>query len=186
MRQVALVNWLKFQAGFREQKQSPYLQTHGAFHFLLDYVPRWQWMTKPGGLIQFQPFVPKEEAARVLRLLIEMCHKSGHLPYLGVLKKHKPDPFLMTHAVDGFSLAMDIPVSKNRRRRESLWSLCRKMVEVVLDAGGRFYYAKDAVLLESSFTRMHGEDAAQKFRSLKEKWDPQRLLQTDLSRRMGI
>ena len=186
MRQVALVNWLKFQTGFREEKQSPYLQTHGAFHFLLDYVPRWQWMTKPGGLIQFQPFVPKEEAARVLRLLIEMCHKSGHIPYLGVLKKHKPDPFLMTHAVDGFSLAMDIPVSKNRRRRESLWSLCRKMVEVVLDAGGRFYYAEDAVLLESSFTRMHGADAAQKFRSLKEKWDPQRILQTDLSRRMGI
>ena len=186
MRQVALVNWLKFQAGFREEKHSPYLQTHGAFHFLLDYVPRWQWMTKPGGLIQFQPFLPKEEAARVLRVLIEMCHKSGHPPYLGVLKKHKPDPFLMTHAVDGFSLAMDIPVSKNRRRRESLWNLCRQMVEVVLDAGGRFYYAKDAVLLESSFTRMHGEDAAQKFRELKEKWDPQRLLQTDLSRRMGI
>ena len=67
--QVGLVNWLKFQAGFREQKQSPYLQTHGAFHFLLDYVPRWQWMTKPGGLIQFQPFVPKVEG------------REGHVAY---------------------------------------------------------------------------------------------------------
>ena len=56
--QVGLVNWLKFRAGYREERTSPYLQSHGAFHFLLDYVPRWEWMTKPGGLIQFQPFVP--------------------------------------------------------------------------------------------------------------------------------
>ncbi len=186
MRQVALVNWLKFKAGFREEKHSPYLQTHGAFHFLLDYVPRWQWMTKPGGLIQFQPFVPKNEAARVLRTLIEMCQKGGHAPYLGVLKKHKPDPFLMTHAVDGYSMAMDIPVSKNKNRRESLWRLCQQMAEVVLDAGGRFYYAKDAVLLESSFARVHGEETTKQFRALKEKWDPERMLQTDLSRRMGV
>jgi hypothetical protein len=29
------------------------------------------------------------------------------VPYLGVLKRHRPDPFLMTHAVDGFSMAME-------------------------------------------------------------------------------
>lgn len=186
MKQVGLVNWLKFKAGYREEKHSPYLQTHGAFHFLLDYVPRWQWMTKPGGLIQFQPFVPKAEAPRVLRTLIEMSQKRGHAPYLGVLKKHKPDPFLMTHAVDGYSMAMDIAVSKSKSRRESLWRLCQEMAEVVLDAGGRFYYAKDAVLLESSFARVHGDDAAKQFRELKDKWDPERMLQTDLSRRLGV
>jgi decaprenylphospho-beta-D-ribofuranose 2-oxidase len=83
-------------------------------------------------------------------------------------------------------MAMDIPVSKNKSRRESLWRLCQQMAEVVLDAGGRFYYAKDAVLLESSFARVHGEDTTKQFRALKEKWDPQRMLQTDLSRRMGV
>ncbi|MCC7062246.1 MAG: hypothetical protein IT456_05535 [Planctomycetes bacterium] len=58
--------------------------------------------------------------------------------------------------------------------------------EVVLEAGGRFYYAKDAVLLASSFARVHGDEAAAKFRALKQKWDPDRRLQTDLSRRMGV
>ena len=184
--QVGLVNWLKFKAGFAEQRKSPYLQTHGAFHFLLDYVPRWQWMTKPGGLIQFQPFVPKAEGARVLRTLIEKCQAAGHVPYLGVLKRHRPDAFLMTHAVDGYSLAMDFAVSARKAQRESLWQLCRELAEIVLAAGGRFYYAKDAVLLESSFVRVHGDDAVQRFRALKQKWDPDRLLQTDLSRRLGV
>jgi decaprenylphospho-beta-D-ribofuranose 2-oxidase len=184
--QVHLVNWLKYQAGFGEAKRSPYLQTHGAFHFLLDYVPRWQWMTKPGGLIQFQPFVPFREASRVLRTIIERCQDRGHVPYLGVLKRHRPDPFLMTHAVDGFSLAMDFAVSVNRVRRAELWRLCQELADLVLDAGGRFYYAKDAVLLQSSFARVHGEPAVARFRALKQKWDPDRLLQTDLSRRLGV
>ena len=56
----------------------------------------------------------------------------------------------------------------------------------MLDAGGRFYYAKDAVLQESSFARVHGDAATKQFRALKDKWDPQRLLQSDLSRRMGV
>ena len=184
--QVGVVNWLKYQAGYGEARRSPYLQSHGAFHFLLDYVPRWQWMTKPGGLIQFQPFVPVAAAARVLRTLIEACHENGNVPYLGVLKRHRPDPFLMTHAVDGYSLAMDFAVSANERKRQRLWQHCRAMAEIVLEAGGRFYYAKDAVLLESSFARVHGDDAVLRFRDLKRRLDPGNLLQTDLSRRLGV
>jgi len=184
--QVGVVNWLKFRAGHREQRHSPYLQTHGAFHFLLDYVPRWQWMTKPGGLIQFQPFVPHQHGARVLRSIIELCHKNGHVPYLGVLKRHRVDPFLMTHAVDGYSLAMDFAVSKRQHRRRALWRLCQELAELVLEAGGRFYYAKDAILLASSFARVHGDAAVAQFRAQKQKWDPGNLLQTDLSRRLGL
>jgi FAD/FMN-containing dehydrogenase len=182
--QVGVVNWLKFRAGYREQRHSPYLQTHGAFHFLLDYVPRWHWMTKPGGLIQFQPFVPQAQGERVLRTVIEECQRARIVPYLGVLKRHRPDPFLMTHAVDGYSLAMDFAVSRRPRRRQELWQLCQRLADVVLDAGGRFYYAKDAVLLASSFARVHGDAAVAAFRALKQRLDPGGLLQTDLARRM--
>ena len=183
---VPLVNSLKFRAGFHEAKKSPYLQTHGAFHFLFDYVPRWQWMTKPGGLIQFQPFVPQQEGERVFRAIVERCQQTGMVPYLAVLKRHKPDPFLMTHAVDGYSLAMDFAVSTSQHRCEALWKLCQEMAEVVLAAGGRFYYAKDAVLQASSFARIHGADVVAQFRALKQRLDPQHLLQTDLSRRIGL
>jgi FAD/FMN-containing dehydrogenase len=176
------VNAAKYHAGVREAKHPPYLQTHGAFHFLLDYVPNWKRMTSPGGLIQFQPFVPKDQAARVYRTLVETCHAAGLLPYLGVLKRHRPDPFLMTHAVDGYSLAMDFNVTQGRRAR--LWALCSRMAEVVLAAGGRFYYAKDAVLEGSSFARIHGDAAVAEFRALKARLDPQGVLSTDLSRRL--
>jgi len=184
--QVKTINWAKFCAGAGEARRSPLLQSHGAFHFLLDYVPRWHWMTRPGGLIQFQPFVPQQHGERVLRTLIERCQQAGMVPYLGVLKRHRPDPFLMTHAVDGYSLAMDLCVSMRAHRRQALWRLCQELAEIVLTAGGRFYYAKDAVLLASSFGRIHGDPAVATFRALKQRLDPDRLLQSDLSRRLGV
>ena len=181
---VPWVNWAKFKAGIKEGNRAPCLQSHGAFHFLLDYVPRWHWAFKPGGLIQFQPFVPFRAASRVFRTLFEMCHRAHLVPYLGVLKRHKPDPFLMTHAVDGFSMAMDFAVSASTR--DALWKHTHAMAEVVLDAGGRFYYAKDATLLASSFARIHGADAVARFRALKARLDPRSVLQTDLARRLGV
>lgn len=181
---VPMVNALKYRAGYREGLHSPYLQTHGAFHFLLDYVPRWQWMVKPGGLIQFQPFVPASEAPRVLRKVAELARARGIRPYLGVLKRHRPDPFLMTHGLDGFSMAMDFGVPKSPLGRDRLWRLTHEMAEIVLSAGGRFYWAKDGTLQSSSFERVHGSDAVRRFRELKARLDPERVLQTDLSRRL--
>jgi decaprenylphospho-beta-D-ribofuranose 2-oxidase len=183
---VPWVNALKFKGAGREERHSPYLQSHGAFHFLLDYVPRWHWMTRPGGLIQFQPFVPAAQAERVLRTLVEQCQQARMVPYLGVLKRHRPDPFPMTHAVDGFSMAMDFAVSTSKRKRQALWAMCQKLADVVLEAGGRFYYAKDATLQAANFERIHGAEAVARFRALKAQCDPDRILQTDLSRRLGV
>ncbi len=176
------VNAAKYHMGVREAKRPPHLQSHGAFHFLLDYVPGWNKMLSPGGLIQFQPFVPVSEAESVLTRAIEWSQQAGLLPYLLVLKRHRPDPFLMTHAVDGFSMAMDFGVTRGNRDR--LWAHCRRMSEMVLEAGGRFYYAKDATLDSTAFPRIHGADAVAEFRRLKARCDPQGILQSDLSRRL--
>jgi FAD/FMN-containing dehydrogenase len=181
---VPVVNAARYHAGIRESTALPQLRTHAEFHFLLDYAPNWKKMTSPGGLIQFQPFVPKEEAAEVFRSLIEMCHEQRLVPYLGVLKRHRPDPFLMTHAVEGYSLAMDFAV--RRRQKQRLWELCRRMADSVLEKGGRFYYAKDTLLTASSFERIHGAAAVEQFRALKERLDPKGVLSTDLSRRLLV
>jgi FAD/FMN-containing dehydrogenase len=92
----------------------------------------------------------------------------------------------MTHAVDGYSLAMEFGVSRREDRRKALWEHCQRMADVVLSAGGRFYYAKDSILRSSSLSRIHGDDALTRFRAMKSRLDPGNLLQTDLSRRLGL
>ena len=98
------------------QSAAPYFQTiHAAFHFLLDYIPNWELSYGRGGLIEYQSFVPKETAEAAWTEMLKLSLKRGLPSYLGVTKRHRPDQFLLTYAVDGFSLAMDFKVTKGNR-----------------------------------------------------------------------
>jgi hypothetical protein len=114
---------------------------HAAFHFLLDYVPLWELSYGRGGLIQYQSFLPKETALRTWSEMLATAKKRGLPPYLGVTKRHRPDNFMLTHAVDGFSLAMDFKVTD--RNRAKLGEMLQEFDQIVLNAGGRFYFAKN-------------------------------------------
>jgi FAD/FMN-containing dehydrogenase len=178
---TALVNKAKFVAG---QLQGPkqLRQPHAAFHFLLDYVPDWKNAYGPGGLIQYQPFIPKETAHSAFADLLRVCQRRGVPNYLTVFKRHRPDAFLMTHALDGYSLAMDFRITDKRRGKIAL--LARELDEIVLSAGGKFYLAKDSTLRPQVAQAYLGEETIEKFKSLKARVDPEQLLQTDLWRRL--
>ncbi len=182
---MSFVNFVRYWQGRLEGAMAPRRWTLNEFSFLLDYVPNWKWSygRKPGhGLIQFQPFVPDESAHHVYSEILRRCHSAGFVPYLGVFKRHRPDPFWLTHAVDGWSFAMDFRVTP--ARREALWKHCRALSELVLDHGGRFYFAKDSILAPGVPERMYPEENLRRFRELKRRVDPANLLQTDLTRRV--
>ena len=104
--------------------------------------------------------------------------------YLAVFKKHKSDPFLLTHGLDGYSMAMDFRVT--RRNRERLVAMVRQMDEIVLRAGGRFYFAKDSTLRPEICRAFLGEEAISQFMGLKERCDPAGMLETNLWRRLFV
>lgn len=178
---VRLVNAAKYHASRRSGGQA-HLQSHAGFAFLLDYVPDWKRAYGPGGLIQYQSFVPAARAESVFRAQLDLCRHRGLVPYLGVFKKHRADAFLMTHAVDGYSLALDFKVT--RANRDRLWALAAEMDALTLEAGGRFYFAKDSTLHAARLTEYLREERVQKFLTLKRECDPEERLQTDLYRRV--
>ncbi|MCB9766277.1 MAG: FAD-binding oxidoreductase [Alphaproteobacteria bacterium] len=180
MRMVNLGKYLASVVG----SNKPYLQGHVAFHFLLDYVPNFREAYDPGGFIQYQPFVPAAHALDVFTDLLQRCQRADIVPYLGVLKRYRPDDFLLSHALDGFSLAMDFPVT--RANRDALWALCHEMSDVVLEVGGRFYPAKDSVLRPEDFRRAFGQGPIATFRGLRDRVDPQRILRTEWAERVGV
>lgn len=178
------INFAKYQAGKLEAHGDPYLQSHAGFAFLLDYVPNWKWAygrQRGSGLIQYQTFLPKERAHAVFTRLLEDCQRAGLVPYLGVFKRHRPDPFWLTHAVDGWSFAMDFKVTPSRR--EDLWAHCARMTDVVVEAGGRFYFAKDLVLSSGDPRRFFPARRLADFGELKRRLDPEGRFETDLWRR---
>lgn len=161
-----------------------YHQGHVAFAFLLDYVPGFRNVYAPGGFIQYQPFVPKEHAREVFGEILKRSQARGIVSYLGVLKRHRPDDFLLSHALDGWSLAMDFPVTASNRA--DLWKLCHELNDLVCEAGGRFYPAKDAVLRPVDFQRAWGQERISRFRALRRRVDPNRVLRTELAERIGV
>jgi decaprenylphospho-beta-D-ribofuranose 2-oxidase len=154
-----------------------------AFSFLLDYVPDWRRAYEPGGFIQYQTFVPKEHAKAVFAQQIRLQQEYNLESFLGVLKRHRPDRFFFSHAVDGYSLALDFKVTEKNKAK--LWELAHKMNDLTLKNGGRFYFAKDSTLRPEDAEQYLG-DALHKFRVFKSEYDPEGLLSSELARRLKL
>ncbi len=176
------INFAKYLSGSTIGNNTTYRQSLAGFSFLLDYVPNWKKVYEPGGLIQHQSFVPRDRAEEVFRNQLEVCHEHGMPSFLAVLKRHRPDPFLMSHAVDGFSLALDFPVI--RRRKDDLWSMVRELASPVVDAGGRFYPAKDAALPAELYRETFRDGQLEAFAAIKAELDPGGVLRTGLADRL--
>ena len=140
--QMRAVNAAKFLAG-QFAGRSRYRQSLVAFSFLLDYLPGWNEVYRPGGFLQYQLFVPKEHAERAFARAISLQHELGVVSTLAVLKRHRADPFPRAYAPDGFSLALDFPITRGNSGR--LIRLCRAFDRLLLECGGRVYRAKDCV-----------------------------------------
>ncbi|MFM8877015.1 MAG: FAD-dependent oxidoreductase [Anaerolineae bacterium] len=174
-----MVNIAKYIASLPKHT---FRQPHAAFHFLLDYVPNWELSYGRGGLIQYQSFLPKETAEAAWTEVIKLSQKRGMPSYLGVTKRHRPDKFLLTHAVDGFSLAMDFKVTNSTRAKMA--AMLQEFDKIILAHGGRFYFAKNSETTAETALAFYGEETVKKFKKLKKRCDPDGLLESDLYRRI--
>lgn len=177
---MKFINSAKFFSSNLPIAAKQYRQSLTAFSFLLDFVPNWKLSYGRGGLIQYQSFIPKEHAEDVFRKQIMLSQQAGLVPYLAVFKRHRTDPFLISHGVDGYSLALDYKVTL--KTQDALWKLCHQMNDLVLASGGRFYFAKDLTLRPQDTSYLG--DAIRTLYALKKVYDPNGILQTDLSKRL--
>ena len=173
------INTAKYITSLRRHT---FRQSHAAFHFLLDYVPFWELSYGSNGLIQYQSFLPKEVALQTWTEMLVSAKKRGLPSYLGVTKRHRPDKFLLSHAVDGFSLALDFKVTDRNRSR--LRDILQEFDQKVLDAGGRFYFAKNSETSPETTQAFLGAETVERFKKLKNRTDPDGLLESDLYRRI--
>ena len=176
------VNSVKYSLPERVGKNGTYRDSHAGFAFLLDYVPNWRLMYGEAGFIQVQLFVPDANAREAFAEALRLCQRRGVISYLGVFKRHRPDEFLLSHGLDGWSLALDFKVPRDAKR---LWDTAEELTKLVLEAGGTYYPAKDQVVDAASFARAFG-DRLVRFRDLRRQLDPGGLFANDQARRLGV
>ena len=118
------------------------------FFYPLDGVTGWNKLYGKRGFFQHQSVVPMAAAPDALRKLLALTAEFGEGSFLMVLKLFgdKPSPGLLSFPMPGATLALDFP-----NKGESTRRLLDRMAEVVMQAGGRLYPAKDATMSGDAF-----------------------------------
>jgi decaprenylphospho-beta-D-ribofuranose 2-oxidase len=136
----------------------------------------------PEGAETFQAFVPDANARATFKQLLRYTQQQGCIPLWCVIKKHRGDPFLLSYQVDGFSLELNY--QRTRQNAVKLQQVLQTMIPMVIAAGGRFYLAKDHFLTHAQYCQSMGDEAVDTFLALKQRLDPEMLLQSDLFQRV--
>jgi hypothetical protein len=84
--------------------------------------------------------------------------------------------------VDGFSLALDFKVTD--KNRATLGRMLQDFDQIVVKAGGRFYFAKNSETSAEVTRAFLGDTTISKFKEMKKRCDPGDLLESDLFRRV--
>jgi FAD/FMN-containing dehydrogenase len=118
------------------------------FLYPLDGITDWNRLYGGRGFFQHQSVVPSAAAPRALARLLELTSSEGQGSFLVVLKMFgpRPSPGILSFPQEGATFALDLPNRGAVTRR-----LLDRMAEVVLEAGGRLYPAKDATMSGQQF-----------------------------------
>ncbi len=136
----------------------------------------------PEGVETFQAFVPGQQAREIFRRVLRYSQQQGFPPIWCIIKKHRCDDFLLSYQVDGFSL--ELSYSRTHRTAQPLQQVLQAMIPTAIEAGGRFYLAKDHFLTPAQYRQSVGDETFEAFLGFKERFDPEMLLQSDLFRRV--
>jgi len=148
------------------------------FFFPLDKIHDWNRLYGKRGFHQFQCVVPLGQSD-ALRDIMETIALSGLASPLAVLKRMGAGRAgYMSFPMEGYTLAVDFPNSPRSRR------LIPKLEAAARAAGGRIYFAKDALSSGDAITSMYPEHP--KWAAQAAKADPDGLLQTDMTRRLNL
>lgn len=146
--------------------------------FILDSIADWNRLYGKSGFHQFQCVVPLD-ATGPLRAMLAKVAAGGMASPLAVLKRLGPGRAgMLSFPMEGWTLTLDLPAT------QASADLIRRLNSMTLDAGGRVYLAKDALLPASALPRMHPELDA--FRAVCDRLDPEGRMTSDMARRLQI
>jgi len=146
------------------------------FFYPLDAVQGWNRIYGRRGFLQFQCVVPPDPSFRAIRSVLERVVASRRASFLTVIKEfgERASPGVLSFPRAGVTLCLDFAFSG-----PAIVDLLHELEDLVMEAGGALYPAKDAVMRPESFRRSFPRWA---------EFEPQRdpAFSSSFIRRMGL
>lgn len=149
-----------------------------SYFYPLDSIREWNRMYGRAGFVQHQSVLPLGESADGLRALLEHVGEAGSGSFLAVLKRLGPGRSGLSFPMEGYTLALDFPVTAQNLR------LLSGLDAIVEKHGGRIYLAKDARAGRSVVTTGYGD--MKTFTTQRREGTGEPHFESLLSRRLGL
>lgn len=168
-----------FNAGFyAAHSDGESIEDYDGYFYPLDTVPKWNRIYGKRGVLQYQVLIPMGLAASVLAELLESISRSRGGSFLAVLKSMGPaNQAPLSFPDSGMTLSLDFP-----NVGPGLITHLNQLDDLVLEAGGRVYLAKDCCLRPGLVEQMYPRFS--EFLAVKEAVDPDRRFDSSLAQRL--
>lgn len=135
-----------------QKKQKKSLQPYAQFFYPLDGVNHWNRGYGKKGFYQFQFVLPFSSGTPAFEAIFDTITASGQGSFLAVLKTFGslPSDGMMSFPIEGITLALDF-----QNKGIDTLKLLRRLEAMVVEAGGRLYPAKDAMMLPETFRKTY-------------------------------
>ncbi len=145
----------------------------------LDRVANWNRLFGPRGFLQYQFVVPDDQSAVIFQVL-EMLDFLSSGASMAVLKRFgEGNSGLLSFPRSGWTLAVDYPVGV--RGLAQVLDMCDDLVH---DAGGRLYLAKDSRAQPEAIAR--GYPSLARWQQIRQAMDPENRFVSDQARRLRL
>jgi decaprenylphospho-beta-D-ribofuranose 2-oxidase len=174
---VRAFNSLRWRSSPRSERGRP--EAVAPYFFPLDFVGDWNRLYGPAGLIQYQFVIPAGQEAELERCFALM--RARRLPvYLAVFKRFG-EAFggPLSFPLEGWTLAVDLPAAA-----PGLRPALDELDAIVAGCGGRVYLSKDVRMQADVLPAMYPQ--LDRFQAQRARVDPERVLRSDLARRLGL
>lgn len=164
---------------YRKAKSGDSVVSYEGFFYPLDGILNWNRMYGKRGFTQYQCVIPLEHSEQGLQELLQAISSSGLGSFLAVLKLFGKQEGLLSFPIEGYTLALDFPVSA------SSLSLLSRLDTIVKKHMGRLYLTKD-VRMPSKFFDETYKGSVERFRQLRTQFDPEQKINSLQSKRLGL
>jgi FAD/FMN-containing dehydrogenase len=173
---VKAFNSVYYNKNYKREMSS--VVSYESFFYPLDSILHWNRIYGKRGFVQYQFVIPKANGKAGVRDILTRISNKGWGSFLAVLKLFGTQQGPISFNMEGYTLALDIPINAK------LFSFLDELDLIVKDYGGRIYLTKDARMKADIFHSTYPN--ASRFTSFLRKIDPDKRIVSLLSSRLEI